>query len=96
MHDKTDIWFINAHAKGDCRHHDDGIFAHKSILCGGSKFRRLASMIGDSVNTGGGQMRRDFVGFLARQAIDNPALTCPALHIGQQAFLQIMFWGYRE
>ena len=74
MKHETHIRFVDTHAKRDGGNDNNAALGEKAVLVGGARLRVHPGVIGERGKTLIVEVRRRFLGFLARQAIDDAAL----------------------
>ena len=75
MHNKTHIGLVDAHAKSNGSHHNDAIFAQKTLLVGQTLGSAEPGMIGQRSEPLLLQPKRSLFSFFARKTINNTGVT---------------------
>ena len=89
MKHETDIGFVDAHAEGDGRDHDDGRLGHEAALVEIAQLLVQPGVIGQRRDAILAKERRGLLGLLAREAIDDAALAAVLRDEGEQLFLAV-------
>ena len=81
MRNETHVGLVDAHAKGDGRHHHDALLLAENRLMAGAHFRVHPGVIRQRADALLGQPLRGLLHLLARQAVDDAGVAGVAIHV---------------
>jgi hypothetical protein len=71
MADEAHVGFVDAHAEGDRRHHDNAFIGNELVLVRVARAAVVSGVVSECAEPGGAQLPGKLIGLLARRAIDD-------------------------